>query len=330
MLGYARIMTSARWPRTGRANPTYAARACSAICLSTAAARRASARAAGTAAATRCGRAAARAPPDRIRRSASRHRARRAAWSHRAGRRRRDRRSCARGCPARPRSARAASPVSVRTSSRLEIDDAAEAGDQMRALELRSGRTRSRRSPRTSPPRAGARDSAGARLRIVGRGRRSHQHHAGALQRIAGLALVDHQRHARVGEDVLGVHGQPRDQQQRRPVGRGRDVHQRAIGVARSRASASPARRSGPRAGASWRPAWGRNRPWASWAPLRLRHVNRGPLRSGQAARQLPWRAETCPWRLGAMRAMLTKPLTNYGFVRGLSHFGLALRASRS
>ncbi len=75
---------------------------------------------------------------------------------------------------------------------------------------------------------------APARLRVVGHGRRPHQHHAGALQRIALLALVDHQRDARVGEDVLGVHGKARDQQQRRAVGRGRDVHQRAIGIART------------------------------------------------------------------------------------------------
>ncbi len=117
---------------------------------------------------------------------------------------------------------------------RLEIDDAAEAGDQMRGLERHPvegevGKAREHFRLRL------AIEIAPARVRVLGCGGGSHEHDAGPLQGIAGLALVDHERDARVGENVLGVHGKARDQQQRRAVGRGRDIDQRAIGIARAR-----------------------------------------------------------------------------------------------
>ena len=62
--------------------------------------------------------------------------------------------------------------------------------------------------------------------------RAPRDHDARALQRIARDALVQHQRDPRISEDVLGVHGKPRDQQNRRAVGIGADIDQRAIRVA--------------------------------------------------------------------------------------------------
>src|SRR5262245_9760230 len=75
---------------------------------------------------------------------------------------------------------------------------------------------------------------APARARVLGWGGGSHEHDTGPLQGIAHLALVDHKRDARVGENVLGVHGKARDQQQRCTVRCGRDIDQRAIGIARA------------------------------------------------------------------------------------------------
>ena len=116
-------------------------------------------------------------------------------------------------------------------SIRLQIDDAAEAGDEMRALELHLVE----REVAEAREHLGFRlvsEIAPARVRAFGLRRQAHQHHPRALQRIALLALVEHQRHARVGEDVLGVQRELRDQQQRRSVGCGRNVNQRTVRIA--------------------------------------------------------------------------------------------------
>ena len=126
---------------------------------------------------------------------------------------------------------------------RLEIDDAAEAGDEMRGLERHPvegeiGKAREHfrlgLALEIAPACLGSSVAAAVPMSMT----------RAPLQRVALLALVDHERDARVGENILGVHGKARDQQERRPVGRGRDIHQRAIGIAR----AGHQRRQGPRA----------------------------------------------------------------------------------
>ena len=57
-------------------------------------------------------------------------------------------------------------------------------------------------------------------------------HDPGAFQRIAGHALVQHQGDPAVGEDVPGVDGQSRDQQDRRTIGMAGQIDQGAIGIA--------------------------------------------------------------------------------------------------
>ena len=52
------------------------------------------------------------------------------------------------------------------------------------------------------------------------------------LQRIARSALVEHQRYLVIGEDILGMQRQPRNQQDWRSVGVTGDINQGAIGVA--------------------------------------------------------------------------------------------------
>jgi len=59
----------------------------------------------------------------------------------------------------------------------------------------------------------------------------SHQHDPRAFQGIAVSTFVEHQRDASVGENVFGVHGEPRNQQDRRPVGVAGDVDQGTIRV---------------------------------------------------------------------------------------------------
>ena len=113
----------------------------------------------------------------------------------------------------------------------LEIDDAAEARDQMRAGEREPVEGEIGEADKHLGLGL-ALEIAPPRVAVVGRRRRAHQHDAGALQGIARLALVDHQRDPRIGQHVLGVHGEPRDQQQRRPIGGGRDVNQGAVGIA--------------------------------------------------------------------------------------------------
>jgi hypothetical protein len=116
---------------------------------------------------------------------------------------------------------------------RLEINDAPKAGDEMGGLE---------RDPIEGEiGKAGehfrlrlALEIAPACVRVIRRGGGSREHDAGPLQGVACLALVDHQRDARVGENILGVHGKARNQQEGRPVGRGRDIDQRAIRIARA------------------------------------------------------------------------------------------------
>ena len=67
---------------------------------------------------------------------------------------------------------------------------------------------------------------------VLGRGRRPGQRHARAFERVALLALVEHQGYARVGEKISGVHGETREQQQRRTVGRARHVDERTKRIA--------------------------------------------------------------------------------------------------
>jgi hypothetical protein len=64
---------------------------------------------------------------------------------------------------------------------------------------------------------------------------RAHQHNTCAFERIALFPLVKHQRDASIGQDVFGVQRQVRQQKERSTVERGRDIHQRAIWVARAR-----------------------------------------------------------------------------------------------
>ena len=112
-----------------------------------------------------------------------------------------------------------------------KVDDAAEAGDEMGAAhvdaveaEIREIREHFRlRLPRKV---------AAARVRIGGRLRRAHKHHPGTFERIAGAALVEHERDTRIGEDVLGMDRQARNQQQRSAVRRRRHVDEGAIRVA--------------------------------------------------------------------------------------------------
>ena len=116
--------------------------------------------------------------------------------------------------------------------ARLKVDDAAETSDQMRGLERHQIEGEVAKAREHLRLRL-AIEIAAARLRVLRGSGGSHEHDAGPLQGIARLALVDHERDARIGENVLGVHGKARDQQQRRTVGRGRDIDQRAVGIAR-------------------------------------------------------------------------------------------------
>ena len=138
-----------------------------------------------------------------------------------------------------------------------------------------------------------------------------------------------------IGEDVLGVHGQPRDQQQRRAVGGGRHIDQRAIGIAgtghqgRQRARPALAQEllggySGLKSGVGFIGASSAG-VYLPSAAAGVKH-RIGCSRTRQLGLNL---ASTWRWRLRPMGAMLSSPLTNHVFVRDLSHFGLAFRASK-
>jgi len=71
-----------------------------------------------------------------------------------------------------------------------------------------------------------------ASVAIAGDGSGSHEHDPRALQWVARLALIEHERDPRIGENILGVHGKPRDQQEWRTVSRSGNIHQRAVGIA--------------------------------------------------------------------------------------------------
>src|SRR5262249_49023862 len=71
------------------------------------------------------------------------------------------------------------------------------------------------------------------RVRISGRRSGAHQHHPRTLQRIAVPSLINHQRDPWVGEQVLGVNGKTREEEQRRAISRCCDVDEGAIGITR-------------------------------------------------------------------------------------------------
>ncbi len=113
---------------------------------------------------------------------------------------------------------------------RFQIDDAAKARNEMRAAERDAVKCEIRKVCEHRRFRL-SREITAAVICIVRLFGAAHQHDARALQRITLLALVEHERDARIGEDVLGVDRQLRNQQNRRAVERGRDIDQRAIGV---------------------------------------------------------------------------------------------------
>jgi hypothetical protein len=64
-----------------------------------------------------------------------------------------------------------------------------------------------------------AREVAPPRRRILCRRRSAHQHQATPFERVAFATLVNHERHPGIAQNVLGVHRERRDQQERRAVG---------------------------------------------------------------------------------------------------------------
>ncbi|MHC2497059.1 hypothetical protein ACVI8K_003975 [Bradyrhizobium barranii subsp. barranii] len=115
----------------------------------------------------------------------------------------------------------------------LEIDNAAEAGDQMGS---RGSNSEEREILKRNKGLGGWMGIEIPPLEeiLVGIGlfRPAGQHDSGALQRIAGRAFVQHQGDPVIRQDVPGVHGQARDQQDRRAIGVARQIDQGAIGIA--------------------------------------------------------------------------------------------------
>jgi len=62
--------------------------------------------------------------------------------------------------------------------------------------------------------------------------RPTRQHDPRSLERIAFGPLVEHQRSPGIAEQVPGVKGEARNQQDRRAIGTAGDIDQRAIGIA--------------------------------------------------------------------------------------------------
>ncbi len=110
-------------------------------------------------------------------------------------------------------------------SDGLEIDDAAEAGNEMGVLDLDAVEAEIREIGKGFRVRL-ARQIAPAGGAVVRLHCGAHQHHASALQGIARFALIDHQRYARVGLDILGVHRKLGDEEKRRSAGVARDINQ--------------------------------------------------------------------------------------------------------
>ena len=99
---------------------------------------------------------------------------------------------------------------------RVDVHDAAEAGNQMRAPDLHPVKCKVSEVCKHLGVRMAPEISAGHRG--VGFRARSHQHDACAFERISLLALVQHQGHALVRQDVLGVQRQFRQQEERRAI----------------------------------------------------------------------------------------------------------------
>ncbi len=116
----------------------------------------------------------------------------------------------------------------------LEIHDAPEAGHQMGSARPDPEEGKILKIYKGFRRRMGVEVAPAHDFQIGGRGLigPARQHDPRSLQRVALGPLVQHQRDPGIGEDVFGVHRQPRNQQDRRAIGMAGDIDQRAIGIA--------------------------------------------------------------------------------------------------
>src|SRR5262249_16114805 len=113
---------------------------------------------------------------------------------------------------------------------RRQVDDSAKARNKVNALE--SNLIESKVSKiRERPSLRLAIKIPSPGVRVGRRGNHSRQHHPRSLQRVALPSLIAPEGSAWGRQQVLGVHGKMREEQQRGAVGRCRDINEGTIGI---------------------------------------------------------------------------------------------------